>query len=239
MRRCNSCHIIIGIHPRTTPTTILFGHVNPFRRDFGHPHFERLGLGRGNRLYDTKHLLGGSHIRHAHLAVCGPQFQPVTVCHGFISLGFEALFQLPPVGKRILAFGQHRPHIDNGEVPNLRLVIPNGANLSIPENFIISCLDISTTPICWLQVRARDNIHIARFRLEFKVRFHNRRFLCFIHYDSSFLTKSATPGILKECSPFNSPVSDRLKSACITICFTWSSHFTSPSRKSAKNTFVN
>ncbi len=98
-----------------------------------HPHFERLSLGRGNRLYNAKHLLGGCHVRHAHLAVCGPQFQPVTVCHGFISLGFETLFQLPPVGKRILAFGQHRHHIDNGEVPNLRLVIPNGANLSVPR----------------------------------------------------------------------------------------------------------
>lgn len=111
--------------------------------------------------------------------------------------------------------------------------------IGISPPFMISCLGISITPICWLQVLVCNNIHIARFGLEFKVRFHNRRFLCFIHYDSSFLTKSATPGILKECSPFNSPVSDRLKSACITICLTWSSHFTSPSRKSAKNTFVN
>ncbi|WP_407450499.1 hypothetical protein [Fibrobacter sp.] len=68
-------------------------------------------------------------------AGCGPQFQLVTICNRLVSFFFQSVFKHFPVISRIDAFDQHRHHIDNGEVPNLRLVIPNGANLSIPEDF--------------------------------------------------------------------------------------------------------
>ena len=122
------------------------------------PHLERFGLGRWNRLNDAEHLLGGSHVRHAHLAVRRSQFQSVTVCHGFISFGFKPLFQLPPVCKGVFAFGQHcntstmeKYHISASPSQTERI-------LRSPKIFMISSLGIDYPYIIPFCIRSLGSI---------------------------------------------------------------------------------
>ncbi len=59
-----------------------------------------------NGLDEAQDLLGVGDIGQAQLAVGGAHLQPVTSCHGFIALGFQALLQLAPVGRSISAFSE-------------------------------------------------------------------------------------------------------------------------------------
>ena len=57
-----------------------------------HPLLKRFCFRRRYGLNDAEKLFSISHIGKAHLTVCSPKFQSVTICHGFISFSFQSLF---------------------------------------------------------------------------------------------------------------------------------------------------
>ena len=76
---------------------------------------------------DTKKLLSISHICQSFLAICSQKFQLVTICHRFISLLFQPLFQFVPIlsgCQCILTISKHTTYIHNREIPFLFIVVP-------------------------------------------------------------------------------------------------------------------
>ena len=84
-------------------------------------------------LDDAEKLLSVSHIRQSHLAVSSTTFQLVTICHRFISLFSETLFQLVPILTRsqcILTICEYTTYIYYREIPFLLFVVPHCADLT-------------------------------------------------------------------------------------------------------------
>ena len=96
-----------------------------------HPLLERLRLLGRDALDEAEELLGVGHVGEAHLAVGGFKFQLVTICHRFISLFLQSLFEFVPVlaCRLVITIRQHTAHVHNGEVSLLFLVVPRGTNL--------------------------------------------------------------------------------------------------------------
>ena len=107
------------------------GFLNALPADHRQPRLERLGFLRGNGLDDAQKLLGVGNVRQAVFAVRRPHFQSVTVCHGFVALCLEPLFQLAPVCRWVCAIGQNRNHVHNGKIPFHPFSVPRYANFLV------------------------------------------------------------------------------------------------------------
>ena len=53
----------------------------------------------------------------------------MTIGHGLISLLFQTLFQLSPIGSGIDASGQHGDDVGDGEIPFFFVFVPSAADL--------------------------------------------------------------------------------------------------------------
>lgn len=72
-------------------------------------------------------------------------FQTVTICHGFIALGLQPLFEFAPIRRGINAVRQYANYIDNGEVLFFLFFIPRRANMLIFKK--LDCKRHPITPI--------------------------------------------------------------------------------------------
>lgn len=69
----------------------IFGCFDGFVASAGKPLFEGFGLGRWDGRDQAQKLCRVGHVGKAQFSVSHCDLQPVTICHGFISLSFEAL----------------------------------------------------------------------------------------------------------------------------------------------------
>lgn len=90
-----------------TQTINSFTSGQPFSGNLSDPQFERLRFRRRDGLDNAENAFNICTVSFVLFAICGRQFQAVTICHDLTSLCEQSLLQLAPIRSGITTTRQN------------------------------------------------------------------------------------------------------------------------------------